>query len=140
MLKKSRIRTRLVTSTETGEETITTQATGGCLIDESGIMLRYAEEENHGTATLVAADSLAQLHRKGDVTSRLTFVENKLIPADYSVMQRNMDFSVFTHSRSFVLTPQGGRLEVKFTLLLAGAQVADNTLEICWDFVLGNKE
>lgn len=135
MLKRANIRTRLVTCTETGEEAFTTQAEGGCLGDASGVMLRYAEAGNHGTATLVASSGLAQLRRKGDVTSRLVFAGKKLIPAGYSAMGQNMDFSVFTHSLSLVFTPQGGQLEVRFTLLLAGTQVADSILEIRWDLL-----
>jgi len=135
MLKRANIRTNLVTYTEAGEETFTTQAEGSCLCDASGVMLRYAETENHGTATLVASSELAQLRRRGDVTSRFVFAENKLIPADYSAMGQNMDFSVFTHSLSLLFTPQSGQVEVRFTLLLAGTQVADSILEIRWDLL-----
>lgn len=135
MLKRANIRTHLVTAAGTGEETLSTQATGSCQCDSSGVTLRYAEAENHGSAMLLASGGMAQLRRKGDVRSRLTFVENRLVPADYLAMGQNMDFSVFTHSLSLLSHSRGGRLEVRFTLLLAGAQVADNTLEICWDFV-----
>lgn len=135
MLKKAQITTRLLSVTDSGDETILTESCGGCLIEESGVMLRYQEERNHGTATLIIGDALAQLRRKGDVDSRLTFVEGQLIPADYVTGGNRLDFSLFTHSRTFELDARGGRLQLRYTLLLAGTQVADNTLTIQWNFV-----
>lgn len=135
MLKKAQINTRLLSVTDNGEETILTEGNGGCLIEESGVMLRYAEPRNHGTATLIIGNVLAQLRRNGDVESRLTFVEGQLIPADYQAGETKLDFSIFTHSRSFELNAEGGTLTLRYTLLLAGTQVADNTLTIQWKFV-----
>ena len=56
MLKKSHIKTLLVSTTDNGEDIIRTEADGGCLIDESGLMLRYAERDNAGTASLLLTD------------------------------------------------------------------------------------
>ena len=59
MLKKANIQTLLVSTTENGEDLIRTESVGGCLIEENGIMLRYTEKENKGTATLLLTEGLA---------------------------------------------------------------------------------
>lgn len=135
MLKKVRITTHLLTVTENGEETITTESQGGCLIEETGIVLRYPEAENRGTAMLVAGTELAQLRRQGDIRTRMTFIEGKLLPMDYATPQAKLDFSLYTHRHELVVDAVGGRLDVRYTLLLAGVQVADNTLTIQWNFL-----
>lgn len=134
MLKETQVRTRLVSTTEAGKEVITTTAQGACLIEESGIMLRYAEDNNHGIATLVVGDSIAQLQRQGDATASLTFIEQQLIPAEYAIAQGKIDLSIYTHARNFVLHADGGRLEIRYSLLLSGTHISDNALEIEWDF------
>lgn len=135
MLKKAQIYTHLSTTSEAGEEVITSQAQGMCLIEKTGILLRYPEEKNHGSATLIVSDSLAQIQRVGDISSRLTFIEQQLIHADYSSLQRKMDFALFTHHLSFALDSKGGYFKVRYSLLLANTHVADNTLEIAWNFI-----
>ena len=71
MLKRCTIQTLLVSNTENGEDLIRTEAKGGCLIEETGIMLRYAEAENHGTASLLLTEGLADLKRNGDTRSQI---------------------------------------------------------------------
>ena len=65
MLKKSHIKTLLVSTTDNGEDIIRTEADGGCLIDESGLMLRYAERDNDGTASLLLTDGFADVPAVG---------------------------------------------------------------------------
>ena len=84
MLKKANIQTILVSTTENGEDLIRTESVGGCLIEENGIMLRYTEKENSGTATLLLTEGLADLKRHGHTESRMTFVEGKLLPCLYT--------------------------------------------------------
>lgn len=134
MLKETQVRTQLESITEAGKEVITTQAQGACLIEESGILLRYTEDKNHGTATLIVSESLVQLQRQGDVVASLTFIEQQLIPAKYAIAQKHLDFSIYTHSRDFLLNAQGGRLRVCYSILLSGTHLSDNTLEIVWNF------
>ena len=80
MLKKSHIQTLLISNTENGEDIIKTDTNGACLIEETGIMLRYPEQENQGNATLLLTDGLADLKRHGHTQSRMTFIEGKLLP------------------------------------------------------------
>lgn len=109
MLKKSHIKTLLVSTTDNGEDIIRTEADGGCLIDESGLMLRYAERDNDGTASLLLTDGLADLKRNGRIKSRMTFVDGKLVPCAYTTPNGALDFSLYTHSTQLNVTPEGGR-------------------------------
>lgn len=134
MLKKIRIETLLVSNTENGEDIIRTESKGGCLIEENGIMLRYSESQNNGTAVLLLTEGLADLKRHGDTEARMTFVEGKLIPCTYKTPNGMLDFSLFTHEQKFDINEQGGRFEARYTMLAAGKQVADNVLTVNWTF------
>lgn len=135
MLKRVRIKTMLVSQTENGEDRITSEASGGCLVDTTGVMLRYSEKENDGTASLVLADGLASLRRKGHITSQMTFVEGKLLPCPYTTEAGSFDLSLYTHSQQFTVVADGGRFRARYTLLAAGQQVADNELTVEWNFL-----
>lgn len=134
MLKKIHIETLLVSNTENGEDIIRTESKGGCLIEENGIMLRYSESQNNGTAVLLLTEGLADLKRHGDTEARMTFVEGKLIPCTYKTPNGMLDFSLFTHEQNFDINEQGGRFEARYTMLAAGKQVADNVLTVNWTF------
>lgn len=134
MLKKIHIETLLVSNTENGEDIIRTESKGGCLIEENGIMLRYSESQNNGTAVLLLTEGLADLKRHGDTEARMTFVEGKLIPCTYRTPNGMLDFSLFTHEQTFDINGQGGRFEARYTMLAAGKQVADNVLTVNWTF------
>lgn len=135
MLKKANIQTLLVSTTENGEDLIRTESVGGCLIEENGIVLRYTEKENKGTATLLLTEGLADLKRHGHTESRMTFVEGKLLPCLYTTPNGSLDFSLYTHSASFKVDAQGGRFEARYTMLAAGKQVADNVLTVEFTFL-----
>lgn len=134
MLKKCAIQTLLTSNTENGEDIIRTEAKGGCLIEETGLMLRYAEAANQGTASLLLTDGLADLKRNGDTRSRMTFVNGKLLPCTYVTPKGNLDFSIYTHEQSFEVSAEGGCFKARYTLLAAGKQVADNVLTVEWVF------
>ena len=134
MLKKIHIETLLVSNTENGEDIIRTESNGGCLIEETGIMLRYHEEQNNGIATLLLTDGLADLKRHGNTEARMTFVDGKLIPCTYKTDNGMLDFSLYTHRQSFELNALGGCFKAKYSMLAAGKQVADNELTIKWTF------
>ncbi len=133
MLKRADIHTVLVSVTDSGEDVIRTQSAGGCLIEETGVMLRYAEKENNGSATLLLTETLADLRRKGDTTSRMTFVEGRMLPCPYHTERAGgIDLSIYTHESRFTLSAAGGRFSARFTVMIAGQQVADNTLTVEW--------
>lgn len=134
MLKRCNIETLLISNTENGEDLIRTAAKGGCLIEENGLMLRYPEKENKGTASLLLTDGLADLKRNGDTRSRMTFVEGKLLPCAYTTPRGAIDFSLFTHQQHFTVNGEGGKFEARYTMLAAGKQVADNVLTVEWTF------
>lgn len=134
MLKKIHIETLLVCNTENGEDVIRTESNGACLIEENGLMLRYAEKQNKGTATLLLTDGLADLKRHGNTEMRMTFVEGKLLPCSYKTPNGMLDFSNFTHEQHFEVNTLGGHFEARYTMLSAGKQVADNVLTIQWHF------
>ncbi len=134
MLKKIHLETLLVSNTENGEDVIRTESIGGCLIEENGIMLRYAEKQNNGTATLLLTEDLADLKRHGDTEARMTFVSGKLIPCTYKTANGMLDFSLYTHQQSFELDAMGGCFKAKYSMLAAGKQVADNVLTVKWTF------
>lgn len=132
MLKRVHIETVLRSVTHNGEDVIRSESQGTCQIEKSGVMLRYAEAENYGHATLVVADGLADLCRKGAVTSRMTFVEGRLLPCPYRTAGHELGLALFTHSFEFELHAGGGRLHLTYTLLSDGVQIADNELTIAW--------
>lgn len=134
MLKKAHITTHLVTTTENGEDIIRTENDGACLIEETAVMLRYAEADNDGTAHLLLSNDLADLKRHGSTRSRMTFIEGRLLPCPYETQHGPLDLSLFTHSHSFSLDAQGGTFTARYTLLAAGKQVADNVLTVEWVF------
>lgn len=135
MLKKSHIQTLLISNTENGEDVIRTETDGGCLIEETGLLLRYAENDNNGNASLLLTDGLADLKRHGQTESRMTFVEGQLLPCLYKTANGTIDLSMYTHQASFTVDANGGRFEARYTLLAAGKQVADNVLTIEWTFI-----
>ncbi len=135
MLKKIHVETLLVSTTENGDDLLRSEAQGGCLIEETGLMLRYGETANKGTATLLLTDALADLRRQGDTTARLTFVEGKLLDCPYRTPQGSLPLSLYTHSQHFEVDAQGGHFEARYTLLAAGKQVADNQLTVKWTFL-----
>lgn len=132
MLKRAQIETVLRSVTPNGEDVIRSESAGTCLIEQTGVMLRYPEAENHGHAMLVVADGLADLRRKGNVVSRMTFVEGRLLPCPYNAAGSELDLSLYTHSFAFELYADGGRLRLEYTLLSGGVQVADNELTVAW--------
>ena len=67
MLKRIKVETRLAAQTENGEDVIVTESAGTAVIDRDGLLLRYVEAENEGEAQLLLSDSIADLHRKGQV-------------------------------------------------------------------------
>lgn len=135
MLKKVHLNITLNTQTENGDDHLHTEAEGGCVVEDSGIMLRYIEPDNHGHATLLLTDGLADLKRKGNTSSRMTFIANKLIPCVYETPHGPLDLSIYTHSEHYSVTPEGGIFEVRYTLLAAGRQVADNHLKVALQFL-----
>ena len=134
MLKKAHIRTMLVTHGENGQDIIRSEADGGCIVEENGVMLRYSEKENKGTVSLLLTPELVDLKRHGLTTSRMTFIEQKMLPCPYRTVQGEMDISIFTHKQEFELNAAGGRFQTKYSLMVAGRQVADNVLTIEWTF------
>lgn len=134
MLKKIQLKTMLVSHGENGEDIIRTESAGGCFIEENGLLLRYAEPENDGTVSLLLTDGLADLKRRGRTTSRMTFIEGKMLPCPYHTPQGDMDISIYTHTQEFDVHAAGGRFQAKYSLMAAGRQVADNVLTIEWTF------
>lgn len=135
MLKRIELTTLLVSVTENGEDTIRSVSKGSCLIEETGIMLKYKEEQNDGTASLLLTDGLADLKRHGQTQSRFTFINARLLPCVYVTPQGALDLSIYTHNQSFEINAQGGSFDARYTLLASGQQVADNTLTIKWNFI-----
>lgn len=134
MLKKCAIQTLLTSNTENGEDIIRTEAKGGCLIEETGLMLRYAEAANQGTASLLLTDGLADLKRNGNIRSRMTFVNGKLLPCTYVTPKGDLDFSIYTYKQCFEVTATGGYFIACYTLLAAGKHVAENVLTVAWEY------
>ena len=135
MLKRIKVETRLAAQTENGEDVIVTESAGTAVIDRDGLLLRYAEAENEGKAQLLLSDSIADLHRTGQVRSRMTFVEGRLLPMPYATPSGTYDFSLFTHSLRLSVSPVGGEFAAKYSLLAGGQQVSDNQLAVRWTFV-----
>lgn len=135
MLKKAHIRTLLVQHTDNGDDTIRTSAAGLCQVDDNALLLRYPEEDNHGIATLLITDALADLKRRGDIRSRLTFIEGRLQPCPYSTPHGDIDLSLYTHAHSLTLNATGGRFQARYALLAAGRHVSDNVLTVEFEFV-----
>ncbi len=119
---------------ENGADKIRSECYGACITEGNDVMLRYAEPDNDGTAHLLITDGLADLKRQGNTRARFTFVEGKLQPCFYATSVGALDLSIFTHSLSFQSTPQGGTFEVRYTVLVGGAQVLDNVLRIVYSF------
>lgn len=134
MLKKAHISTMLVTNTENGEDIIRTEANGLCQIEDNGIMLRYPEEENDGIAILLITEELADLKRRGNTRSRLTFIEKRLQPCPYATSHGDLDISIYTHEHNLTINATGGRFQARYTLLAAGRHVADNVLTVEFAF------
>ena len=134
MLKKCTLQTLLTSNTENGVDTIRTEAKGGCLIEETGLMLRYVETENQGTASLLLTDGLADLKRNGNIRSRMTFVNGKLLPCTYVTPKGDLDFSIYTYKQCFEVTATGGYFIACYTLLAAEKHVAENVLTVAWEY------
>ncbi len=135
MLKKVKIRTVLVSVTDNGEDRITSHSEGVCKVEESGLVLHYAEKDNQGTAQLLISTDIADLNRSGLTRSRMTFIEGRMLPCPYTTPQGDFDLSIFTHSFSTKLSNEGGRFQARYTLMAAGRQVADNVLTVEFSFI-----
>ena len=134
MLKRIKVETRLAAQTENGADVIVTESAGTAVIDRDGLLLRYVEAENEGEAQLLLSDSIADLHRKGQVRSRMTFVEGRLLPMPYATPEGTYDFSLFTHRQRLIVSPDGGEFSATYSLLAGGQQVSDNELTVRWTF------
>lgn len=134
MLKKVKIDTLLVSVTENGEDRIASHCEGVCKVEESGMVLHYAEKDNQGTAQLLISDDIADLNRSGLTRSRMTFIEGRMLPCPYTTPQGELDLSIFTHSFSTTLSAEGGRFQARYTMMVAGRQVADNVLTVEFKF------
>ena len=134
MLKKVKINTLLVSVTDNGEDRITSQSDGVCKVEETGLVLHYAEKDNHGTAQLLISSDIADLNRKGLTRSRMTFIEGRMLPCPYTTPQGDLDLSLFTHSFSSSVNALGGRFQARYTMMAAGRQVADNVLTVEFTF------
>ena len=64
MLRKAHFDLRLETSGENGEDLVRQSSEGAVLVQDGDAMLRYAEPDNDGTATLLLTPRLADLKRK----------------------------------------------------------------------------
>lgn len=133
--RKVYIISRLETLTDNGEETFVLEAEGECAVGESGLMLQYPESDNEGVTRVVVTEELTDLQRTGQVNSRMTFVEGKLLPAPYHTPHGELDLSLYTHELRHRVDTAGCHLKVRYTILSAGRQVADNTLVLEARFV-----
>lgn len=133
--RKVYITSRLETMTDNGEETFVLETEGECTVGESGFMLQYPEPDNEGLTRVVVTDGLTDLKRTGQVNSRMTFIEGKLLPAPYRTPHGELDLSLYTHGLQHRVDAGGCRLKVRYTILSAGRQVADNTLDLEARFV-----
>ncbi len=135
MLKKVKINTLLVSVTDNGEDRITSHSEGVCKVEETGLVLHYHEKDNQGTAQLLISDDIADLNRKGQTRSRMTFIEGRMLPCPYTTPQGDLDLSLFTHSFTTSVNANGGRFQARYTMMASGRQVADNVLTVEFTFI-----
>lgn len=134
MLKRATITTTLTTITENGDDIIRTASTGGVRIEDDALMLQFSEPENEGRATLLITSAIADLKRSGTVTSRMTFIEGRIVDCLYRMKEGSLPLSIFTHRTVHTVQAGGGRFEATYSVLSEGRHLADNTLLVEFRF------
>ena len=97
-------------------------------------MVTYPEPENEGHTQLIIANELADLQRRGQTQSRMTFIEQRMLPCQYTTPHGPINMSIYTHQHAFALNAEGGRFVARYTVMVDGGHVADNELTIEWTF------
>ena len=135
MLRKAQFDIRLETSGENGEDLVRQSSEGAVLVQDGDVMLRYAEPDNEGTATLLLTQHLADLKRKGRIQARLTFITGQLQDTFYTTPLGSLNLSIFTHAQQFAFNDEGGEFVAHYSILIDGAHTTDNRLSVKWRYL-----
>lgn len=133
MLKRAHIKTRLVSTTEDGEDTIRTECHGTCQSEDGSVLLRYKEERSETQTALLLTAALADLKRRGAVEMRMTFIDGRMLPCAYRTAEGTADLSLYTHTQAYAFDGQRGRFVARYALLVSGRHATDNQLTVEWE-------
>lgn len=132
MRMQATITTTLEQTDGNGREEITASFSGTCLPGDGRVMLCYEEPDNGGPTRIVASGDEASLQRSGHVRSRMAFRPGRDEAAAYTTPLGALRMSVLTHEYRLRLSPEGGAMEVAYTLRIGGADIARNRLRVAW--------
>lgn len=135
MLRKAQFEILLETTGENGEDRVQQTSQGAVRIEDNDAMLRYAEPDNEGTATLLLTDRLADLKRTGRIQARLTFLTGKLQDTYYTTPLGSLRLSVFTHAQHYTFDHEGGTFTARYSILIDGTHATDNCLTVQWRYL-----
>jgi len=124
--------TRLVTQVEGEREIIEQTYAARWLKRGERHLLKYEEAENKGHTMLTVAPGFARLHRQGLTSSLLHFESGKRVDARYRTPMGALSLLIDTHDYRLETSGDGGRWEARYSILVNGRKVSENTLQAAW--------
>ncbi len=120
-----------------GEERSSTALTTEGVFSHKGdtYHISYMDSEATGfdgsvTALQVTGNQLASISRTGTVNSNLVIETGKKHYCHYAMPFGEMMIGVYTHTIKNELTPQGGRLFMRYTIDMNGSYLSDNEIQL----------
>lgn len=127
------IHTRLITNVQGQTEKIQHTFKGSWGFRDTRHVLHYTEEDNGGPTHVFFDEVRAELRRMGQVRSHMTFEEKTRADSRYVTPHGSLPMTIHTHHYRHAFSQTGGRLEIHYSLSLAGSHVSDNKLIIEWE-------
>lgn len=134
MIYKAILETRLRSRSQNGERDELTHRVQAmvALHDDGTWSLRYHDKDNGGQTAINASREWLTLSREGSTRSKMRFVIDQLLPAQYVTPFGEFDMATRTDVMTFAVTDHDGRLSLHYDLLLSGELTAQNRLELKW--------
>lgn len=132
MQHKVKLELTLVSVAPEGEHETKSVFEAQCHQEGAACLLRYDDPENGGHSEVVLSADICEIKRKGETSSRLVFIPNRLQDAIYITPHGPLPMSVYTHAVRLDSTPHGGSCRISYSLLLSGEHVGDNELFLTW--------
>lgn len=103
------------------------------LRDDGTWSLRYTDDDNGGQTALQGAPRWMSITRDGEVRSHLLFRTDQCLEAVYRTPHGDFDLSTHATAYSASVTPDGGRINLSYDLLIDGTLTSKNQLTIEWE-------
>lgn len=133
MSRKVRIKTSLSVNIDGTEERMIHSFSGEWRVREETHLLSHDEEDNRGRTNILLDCDAVEIRRKGIVSSRMRFVKDRGVEAEYITPHGQIPMMMITTEMSSQVNATGGKLNVCYTLQTDEKSLSENRLEIEWE-------